>query len=123
MKLLKGLFKCKKSKLQGQRAKVAIDPDHIYSIPNEVTEDIIKPFDVENDPDPVKYLTELVEKVKCHYNPGPYYFFTAGTGVPDKSAIKYFKDNSDVIVVDRKQRMWRKGKRYRELIKEKTNES
>ena len=47
---------------------------------------------------------------------GSYLYTTAGSGVPDRVAIKFFKDFDNIIVIDRKQRMWRKGKRYRENI-------
>lgn len=42
---------------------------------------------------------------------GTYYFLTEGTGIPDKAAIKFFKYDNSVIVIDRKNRMWRKGKK------------
>jgi hypothetical protein len=57
----------------------------------------------------VRYMTET----------GPKYFFTSGTGLPCKVAIDYFKDCGDVIVVDRKDRKWKKG----ELLKETTDDS
>ena len=40
---------------------------------------------------------------------GARYFFAAGTGVTDKLAIEFFKDSTDVIVVDRAGRQWRNG--------------
>lgn len=59
-------------------------------------------------------ITKELSKVRHVVKNGPDYFFTSGTGLPCKIAIEYFKDCGDVIVVDRKDRKWKKG----ELLKE-----
>lgn len=55
-------------------------------------------------------------KIRRISEKGHKYYFTSGTGLPCKIAIEYFKDCGDVIVVDRKDRKWKKG----ELLKEAT---
>lgn len=64
-----------------------------------------------------KELLNAIFKIETCKNPGPYYYFTSGTGVPCYMAIEHFKNTNDVIVVDRKKRMWKNGIRYKPNIK------
>ena len=59
-------------------------------------------------------ITKELSNVRHVAKNGPDYFFTSGTRLPCKIAIEYFKDCGDVIVVDRKDRKWKKGELLRE---------
>ena len=48
--------------------------------------------------------------------PRYWYFFTAGTGLPDDLAVDYFKDNGDVLVFTRDGNVYQKGERYLEKL-------
>lgn len=64
---------------------------------------------MEREADPVKDLLELVDHIKAQVPPNPRYFFTRATGVSDEHAVEFFKHISDVIVVTRKDKMYRRG--------------
>ena len=57
----------------------------------------------------IEDLTKRINNMVTTTPTGARYFFAAGTGVTDKLAIEFFKDSTDVIVVDRAGRQWRKG--------------
>lgn len=63
-------------------------------------------------------LYELVDQIECCTTPHPYWCYDPDVqmcyvvGVSNKCAIKFFKDCDYVIVIDRKGRKWRKGKRW-----------
>ena len=61
-------------------------------------------------------LYELINQIEDCPHPTPYYF--VGTvGCPDKYVIEYFQDCNDVIVLDRKGRKWRAGKRVYDNVR------
>lgn len=64
-----------------------------------------------------KDVLDAILNIKTHTKYGPYYIFTAGTGFPCKMIIEFHKNDGDIIVVDRKNRMWRKGVRYDNVTK------
>ena len=64
-------------------------------------------------------LNELIENTKRHYNPTQYYFLgymgQYEAGISDKMVIKFFKNSPNVVLVDRKGRQWRQGKRVKDI--------
>lgn len=66
-----------------------------------------------------KELYELVGKIECCTTPNTYYYFLGGmhqhyAGVSNKYIVEFFKDCSDVVLIDHKGRKWCKGKRVYE---------
>lgn len=61
-------------------------------------------------------LCDLVDQIECCTTPDKYYYFLGDirqryAGISDKYIINFFKDCSDVILMDGKGRKWCKGKR------------
>lgn len=56
-------------------------------------------------------LKDATKRLNCMTGGNPF-GFVVPSGMPDSVAIKCFKNNGDVIVIDKKGQKWRKREKY-----------